>query len=249
MTIEQYLAAGGSITRCPTVYLLPVTGAAPIRSGVSDRVDESSLPLKQRKRKSKEEWLARARATKKARGPSERELAVLAEHRDRLRLRAIEEAAKLRMMWERGEPLEEIARLRGCSIPTVKKILRKAGARNVTTARNQITGRMTELPGNGLEMHHQGYTAKQIAKHVGLDHTTVRRILREAGLVPNKVPVGLAPHPNTLPTETVAEISRLYAEGVGSLAISKRLGIAKSTVLNNLRRLGVVIRPAKGATS
>jgi hypothetical protein len=30
MTIDEYLANGGTITRCPTVYLLPVTGAAPL---------------------------------------------------------------------------------------------------------------------------------------------------------------------------------------------------------------------------
>jgi DNA invertase Pin-like site-specific DNA recombinase len=245
--ITEYLTSGGSITRCPTVYLLPVTGAAPIRSGVSDRIDENSLPLKQRKRKSREEWMARARAAKKARGSSERELAVLAEHRDRLRLRAVEEAAKLRAMWERGEPLEEIARLRGCSIPTVKKLLRKAGAKSVTTARNQVTGKITELPGNGLELHHQGYTAKQIADKVGLDHSTIRRILRENGLTPHRIGPRDQPRSDMLKPEVVAEIVRLYEAGLGSLKIRNILGIAKSTVLVNLRRLGIQPRPAKGA--
>jgi AraC-like DNA-binding protein len=222
-----------------------VTGAAPIRSGVSDLVDENSLPLKQRKRRSKEEWLRRARVAKKAKGPSERELSNLAAHRERMHLRAIEEAAKLRAMWERGEPLEEIARLRGCSIPTVKKLLRKAGARNVTTARNQITGKITELPEGGMEMHHQGCTAKQIATRVGLDHSTVRRILREHGLTPHRVGPREKPRADMLKPEVVAEIVRLYESGMGSLKIRNILGIAKSTVLVNLRRLGIQPRPPK----
>ena len=245
MTIEQYLANGGTITRCPTVYLLPIPGAAPIASGVSSRILEESLPLKQRKRKTKEEWMARARAAKKAKGPSERELSNLAAHRERMHLRAIEEAAKLLAMWERGEPLEEIARLRGCSLQTAKKLLRKAGARNVTTARNQITGKITELPEGGLEMHHQGYTAKQIATHVGLDHSTVRRILREHGLTPHRVGPREKPRADMLRPEVVAEIVRLYESGMGSLKIRNILGIAKSTVLVNLRRLGIQPRPPK----
>jgi DNA invertase Pin-like site-specific DNA recombinase len=249
MTIEQYLAAGGTITRCPTVYLLPITGAAPINSGVSSRVLEESLPLKQRKRKSKEEWLARARAAKKARGPSERELSNLSLHREHLRTQAMAEAAKLREMWERGETLETIARVRGCSVTTVKKLLRKAGAKSVTTARNQVTGKITELPGNGLELHHQGYTAKQIADKVGLDHSTVRRILRENGLTPHRIGPRDQPRSDMLKPEVVAEIVRLYEAGLGSLKIRNILGIAKSTVLVNWRRLGIQPRAPKGAAA
>jgi DNA invertase Pin-like site-specific DNA recombinase len=245
VTIEQYLAAGGTITHCPTVYLLPITGAAPIRSGVSDRVMEGSLPLKQRKRKSKEEWLARARTAKKAKGSSPRELQALADYRERRHRQAVEEAAKLLAMWDRGEPLEEIARLRGCSVATVKKLLRKAGASVVSTARNQVTGKITELPGDGLELHHQGYTAKQIADKVKLDHSTVRRILRENGLTPHRIGPRDQPRSDMLKPEVVAEIVRLYEAGLGSLKIRNILGIAKSTVLVNLRRLGIQPRPPK----
>ena len=245
MTIEEFLANGGTITRCPTVYGVRIQGSVPLENGMADRVLEESLPLKQRKRKSKEEWMARARNAKKAKGSSPRELQALADYRERRHRQAIEEAAKLVSMWDRGEPLEEIARLRGCSVPTVKKLLRKAGARNVTTARNQVTGKITELPGNGLELHHQGYTAKQIADKVKLDHSTVRRILRENGLTPHRVGPRDQPRSDMLKPEVVAEIVRLYEAGLGSLKIRNILGIAKSTVLVNLRRLGIQPRPPK----
>jgi len=244
--ISAYLTSGGTITRCPTVYLLPITGAAPINSGVSSRVLEESLPLKQRKRKSKEEWMARARAAKKARGPSERELAVLAEHRDRLRLRAVEEAAKLRAMWERGEPLEEIARLRGCSVPTVKKLLRKAGA-SVKVAAQPLA--MAELRQTVIDLHSQGLSCAEIGKKVRKDAHKVRLVIRAAGLTPHRSDPKARRHAGMIAPETVDEIVRLYATGLGSLRISKLLGVSKAGVLTNLRRLGIQPRAPKGAAA
>jgi hypothetical protein len=47
----------------------------------------------------------------------------------------------------------------------------------------------------------------------------------------------------------VAEIVRLYEAGLGSLKIRNILGIAKSTVLVNLRRLGIQPRAPKGAAA
>jgi DNA-binding CsgD family transcriptional regulator len=246
VTIEQYLAAGGTITHCPTVYLLPITGAAPIRSGVSDRVDENSLPLKQRKRKSKEEWMARARAAKKANGPSERELNALSLHREHLRTQALAEAAKLREMWERGETLETIAHVRGCSVPTVKKLLRKAGA-SVKIAPRHIP--MAELRQTVIDLHSQGLSCAEIGKKVRKDAHKVRLALRAAGLTPHRTDTKGRRHAGMIAPETVDEIVRLYATGLGSLRISKLLGVSKAGVLTNLRRLKIEIRDPKGAAA
>jgi DNA invertase Pin-like site-specific DNA recombinase len=244
--ITEYLTSGGSITRCPTVYLLPVTGAAPIRSGVSDRVDENSLPLKQRKRKSKEEWMARARAAKKANGPSERELNALAIHREHLRTQALAEAAKLREMWERGETLETIAHVRGCSVPTVKKLLRKAGA-SVKVAVQPPT--MAELRQTVIDLHSQGLSCAEIGKKVRKDAHKVRLALRAAGLTPHRSDPKSIRRAGMITPETVDEIVRLYATGLGSLRISKLLGVSKAGVLTNLRRLGIQPRAPKGAAA
>lgn len=244
--IKQFLAGGGTITRCPTVYLEPVSGAVPIKSGVSERDDIDSMPLRNRKRVARDVFLSRARAAKAAKGPSKSEINALAEQRERATRKRLEEDAAIRSMFDRGESLDEIARLKGRTVKAIKKVLRRSGFAGSFVRANPAHPKGERKPHTGGPVSAIApeikrlaalgtMSRKEIAEAVGCQVCTVQVHLRKAGLV--------KPQVRKLHPDKVAEIVRLYGDGYGSIVISRLVGCSKSAVIGHLRRLKLTSRP------
>lgn len=240
--IQAFLASGGKITRCPTVYGVAIPGAEPIRSGVSERTDPMGAPLRERQKIGRDIAMKKAREAKAKRGPSSRELEALAESRRRQAERTRVEDAKLLAMLERGESLTFIAETRGCSVKRVKIILKRAGhtekflsdqPQGEPPMRHRKTDQIVAAHGEGLTSH-------EIAAKADANIKTVRMTLKRLKLKPHKAP---RKQPKVYSDEVMRQMADLYGSGAGTIEIKAKFDCSQHTVMRALDKFNVPRRP------
>jgi len=114
--VAEYLARGGKITKCPTVYVAPVEGAEPIRSGLSGRDQHSTWG---RNKSAARGQAASARKRQQSATMQKRNAA--AREAKAARLATI--VGKL----QSGMTPEDIAAEEGCGMSRIRELLREAG--------------------------------------------------------------------------------------------------------------------------
>ncbi|WP_146747750.1 helix-turn-helix domain-containing protein [Paramagnetospirillum kuznetsovii] len=117
--INDFIANGGSITKCPTVYLLPTINAAPLNTGMADRQEEDRNRWKGSREARKKGAIAAAKARLQT-PQGERQCA-------KNKAIAQERYALFRRSYDAGITLKELSVMNGVSVDRVKKILRATG--------------------------------------------------------------------------------------------------------------------------
>lgn len=87
-----------------------------------------------------------------------------------------------------------------------------------------------------VRLYQSGLTLEAVGKHTGICASSVRNVLRRAGV--ERRPPGHW----TTPKGTLEYCARLYAEGRSTTSIAEELGVAASTVRRRLQRAGVQMR-------
>ncbi len=179
MTVEDYLANGGTITVCPTVYLLPTINAVHLNTGMADRVREDHLRWKNGK--------GRARGTAAAAKRS-RAISVQTErHNARNKATCAERCAALRRAYDAGITPKEISVMNGISVDRVKKLLRETGVSFKGSPRKPRSPSSRPPPVHSHAEIVRLYTVERmsvnaVARAVGCSNITVRRACSLAGV-------------------------------------------------------------------
>jgi len=88
-----------------------------------------------------------------------------------------------------------------------------------------------------VKAYRAGRNLNQIAKDHGIHRTTVARVLEEEGTQQRH---------RGLTTKQVKQATELYAEGLSTLKIGRRLGVSANAVWNALRTAGIELRDPHG---
>lgn len=228
MTVEDYLAQGGTITRCPTVYLLPVTGAAPIRSGISERDDESHMRWKN--------GPGRARGTANAAKRARKLSVQTARHNARNKATAAERCAMIRRSYDAGITVGELAATHCLSVSRVKKLLRTTGVsfKALPGAKRGGPRPLVASSFDAVEMVRlyvdERMSVNNVARHMRCSNITVRRACAAAGVtrVQGRKPFSAV---QTAELEArKAEARKLRAEGMSYKAIGEIMGRNHETI-------------------
>lgn len=233
MTVEEYLANGGTITRCPTVYLERVTGAAPIRSGISDRILNEDLPLRDRKRISHDVRKLKEKA--KDRSASLRNL-----EQYRLEQKSSMNARNERLMrlYLNGESISVLSKMEKITEKTLKKKIRRAGftgdfPRSPYSPRPPISKKIPAPSAEMVRLHNEGLTVSQIYEKIGktVGMRTIRNVFENAGIKPNSVRVGGSIRHNRISDDIRACVVRDFNSGMTNSQVAAKHGISKTSVI------------------
>ncbi len=256
--IDEYLKKGGTITRCPTVFLESSINARDLDNGMGSRESLEGLPLRHRARKARDIALSKAKGIasekKRKEGPTSRELQARAERAERLKEAKQRELGKLLAMYNRGEPLEFIAKERGCSVHRLRELLRQGGVvfpkapkappkERVGKGGTNNGHRFEKIPVDPRfrEMVEAGMTASAMAEALGRAKRTIARWRAECGFPPSKR--AGKKKGSGVPAQYQLEMVALYQSGTISSKIARKFGYAKTTVLDVLKQHNVVLKP------
>ena len=95
-----------------------------------------------------------------------------------------------------------------------------------------------EMRDYAVRKYKEGYGGNTIAKEIGCIPGTVLQWVRKAG-----EEVRTRPKMVRAPDEVRQEAVRLYAEGLGTIRVGKKIGYSESAVRNFLKEAGVKMRP------
>ena len=130
-------------------------------------------------------------------------------------------AEKVKMLYEAGKSIREVASDLNMSYSQVYYLLSKTG---VELRRQRIPEHIKERI---LEMAEMGVPAYKIARELNLNEGTVLRNLRKEGLIKRK---------RKVTQEEINTIIQLYKEGKSIYEIAKRLGRSRSLVFYYLQK-------------
>jgi transposase len=237
MTVEDFLAQGGTITKCPTVFLEPSINARDLNTGIGKRYDaENALTWKERRKRAMIAAKASAKVGRKNNPTPGRQNEAARQRNEASRLAKLERLSKLRAQYERGESLDELARLNGCQIGRIRELLRESGivfAAPVRTRKPppEKKGRYRACdPEEVIRL----YTVEKIsilaiADRLGVSTITVRRITAKAGVTRPRGNKLYSPADMDRMEATRLQVHALMAAGKSFREIGKLLGIDKAT--------------------
>lgn len=227
MTVEEFLANGGVIKRCPTVYLLPTINAVPINSGVSDRDDPKST------------W---KRGGIDGRPVINRQSPQSKRKNEKSKARAEDRYAEIRRSFDAGISPKEISVMNAISVERVKTILRATGISFAAPAAKTIKN--TAKPTMPKPIPRQKYdfdemvrlytqdrmTINQVATKIGCSNITVRRACSLAGVTRIQGKKPYSPIQAAELESRKAEARKLRSEGLSYKAIGAIMGKNHETV-------------------
>jgi hypothetical protein len=134
-----------------------------------------------------------------------------------------------------GATLTEAGNSIGASNPTVSAWLKQAGipTRSISEAKGVNPIKLDEA----IKLYEEGKSSTDIAKSTGISATVILRTIKNRG-IPIKTQLdylGLSPVDKNKAIE-------MYASGLSSIEISKKLGVVKQTILNWVSSSGLQIR-------
>lgn len=234
MTVEEYLANGGTITKLPPgaaaygyssgqpLGVLPpsdftVQGVPTIRETM---FEQAKVEIKTKRPRSQ----AQSENFKKYR---EAKNAALAEAR-KVRI------AKLVRAYHAGETVAALALEEGCLQRRIRDLLKAGGVTfEVPKVEKKPKHKPTGTPSNIakrkqlLALHAEGLTLEEIAQRMGSSRKLIRQALIRAGAIDPDYSRAAG---KTLSEAEVSEIARLYAMGHGTIALAKQFGCSKPSI-------------------
>ena len=124
MTVEEFLSQGGKITICPPRFAAPIQGAAQSGIVVSALSDEAPKGKTWRQEKAR---AAAVLAAKLRSGPTAAQLKARQSHAEKQKAQCLAAAAEAKAMLDRGETVENAARLMGRNLKNLRRLLREHG--------------------------------------------------------------------------------------------------------------------------
>lgn len=144
-----------------------------------------------------------------------------------------EERTAIIEAYRAGKQTIELARMFTRDRSAITLLLQRAGVHDPTRPKsNQVT--CAEIEQKAVAAYQAGKTTEEVAREIGVSHTTVRRILARNGVATR--PVGRA---SSWTEERKALLRSLYEQGMKQQEIAVQLGVTPSTVCKMLTILGM----------
>jgi DNA-binding CsgD family transcriptional regulator len=220
--VQEYLARGGAITRCPTRYVAPVKGCSPDPVNV-DLIDVKLVVTNWRHAKAAA--AAAAKAARLRNGPTEAQLAARQSRAVQERVQRLAFLSSVKQRMDRGESLAEVARMFGRNERNLRRALVEIGVQPPGSAFFRLKA---EQGDRVLALRAEGKTVKAICAELSLGRGSVRHHLAAHGAQGDARA--------KTPDAVIARICELYAGGrVQIKQIAEMCDVSTTTVYKLVR--------------
>lgn len=142
--------------------------------------------------------------------------------------RIVRDIDAIRRSYKDGMSRPELAKIHGVSVAWIVKKTKDIKNRKKKPTLYDKVGEEV------IKMYRQGQSYATIADELHVKYTTVRSLVNKSGIAKRK---------RKTSKHIILKIKAMYAKGIGSPTISKKLGVDKSTVLKYVDGMGKITKP------